>query len=351
VSVSDSQIRAALDQVIDPAEGKSILAAGLLDGIAVEGDRVMVTLAVPAARAAQSEALRRRAEQALEGLPGVAAAQVMLTATKPDHGRRGPTRVEGLVPEVKQILVVASGKGGVGKSTIAFNLAVALARRGMSVGLLDADVHGPSLPILSGVTDRPRRDEAGRITPLSAHGLTMLSVGFMVDPAQAAVWRGPVAQGAVIQMLRDGDWGPLDVLVIDMPPGTGDAHITLAQQIPIAGAIIVSTPQEMALADARRGIDLYRRVGVPVLGVVENMSHFDCPNCGHRTPIFAEGGAAAEADRLEVPLIAQIPLAADLRAASDAGTPPAALPDHPQHQAFKALGERAAFLLDLVAKR
>ncbi|NVN13624.1 Mrp/NBP35 family ATP-binding protein, partial [Nguyenibacter vanlangensis] len=229
--------------------------------------------------------------------------------------RQGP-----LLPGVGVVIAVASGKGGVGKSTTAVNLAVGLGMEGLRVGLLDADIHGPSLPRMLGLRRPPELHE-GRMLPLDAWGIKAMSIGLLVDERQAMIWRGPMVMGALGQLLGDVEWGALDVLVVDMPPGTGDAQLTLAQKIALAGAIVVSTPQDIALLDARRGVTMFRKMDVPVLGIVENMSYFCCPNCGHRTDLFGHGGARAEAEAIGVPFLGEIPLLADIRASADAGAP------------------------------
>jgi ATP-binding protein involved in chromosome partitioning len=222
---------------------------------------------------------------------------------------------------VKAIVAVASGKGGVGKSTTAANLALALAANGQSVGLLDADIYGPSMPRMMGIAGKPQSPDGKRLAPMTAHGIAVMSMGFLVAEDTPMIWRGPMVQSALLQMLRDVEWGELDVLVVDMPPGTGDAQLTMAQQVPLAGAVIVSTPQDIALLDARKGLNMFRRVDVPVLGIVENMSYYCCPNCGHRADIFGHGGARAEAERLGVDFLGEIPLHIAIRETGDGGTP------------------------------
>jgi ATP-binding protein involved in chromosome partitioning len=245
-----------------------------------------------------------------------------------------------LLPDVKAIVAVASGKGGVGKSTVAVNLAVSLARLGHRTGLLDADIYGPSLPRMLGVHRKPEvRDE--KMIPLEAWGLSCMSIGFLVDEETPMIWRGPMVMGALEQMMGQVSWGALDVLVVDMPPGTGDAQLTMAQRVSLSGAVIVSTPQDIALLDARRGVKMFEKTRVPVLGLVENMSFFCCPNCGHRTDIFGHGGAREEAARLDIEFLGEIPLLLDIRTASDAGTPIAAQsPDSEAARAYEALARR-----------
>jgi ATP-binding protein involved in chromosome partitioning len=287
-----------------------------LDGVHVQDGLVQVSLTATREEAAKLEPLRRDIEAALRDMPGVQSASVVLTAqVKP----AAPV-ADSMLPGVAKIIAVASGKGGVGKSTVAVNLAVALAQSGLKVGLLDADIYGPSVPRMLGLTAQPEV-KAGRIMPLTAWGLTIMSIGLLVPEQKALVWRGPMVMGAINQMLGQVEWGALDVLVVDMPPGTGDAQLTLAQKAKPHGAVIVSTPQDIALLDARRGIAMFGQVNVPVLGIVENMSFFCCPNCGHRSDIFGHGGARAEAERLAVPFLGEIPLQLAIRESGDAGTP------------------------------
>jgi ATP-binding protein involved in chromosome partitioning len=314
-----------------------------LDGVHVQEGLVQVSLTATREEAAGLEPLRRDIEAALRHLPGVQSASVILTA----HAKPAPPPAENLLPGVKKIIAVASGKGGVGKSTVAVNLAVALAQSGLKVGLLDADIYGPSVPRMLGASAQPEV-RGGRIMPLHAWGLTIMSMGFLVPEDKALVWRGPMVMGAINQMLGQVEWGALDVLVVDMPPGTGDAQLTLAQKAKPHGAVIVSTPQDISLLDARRGIKMFEQVHVPVLGIVENMSFFCCPNCGHRSEIFGHGGARAEAERLAVPFLGEIPLQLAIRESGDAGMPiTAAAPDGEIAAAFHALAvqTRAALVI------
>jgi ATP-binding protein involved in chromosome partitioning len=252
----------------------------------------------------------------------------------------GPGSGPMLLPEVGAIVAVASGKGGVGKSTTAVNLAVALASQGLRVGLLDADIYGPSLPQMLGTRERPRA-EGQRIIPLRRWGLTAMSIGFLVEAETAMIWRGPMVMGALEQMMGQVEWGPLDIMVVDMPPGTGDAQLTMSQRVPLAGAVIVSTPQDVALIDARRGVKMFEKVGVPVLGLIENMSYYCCPNCGHRAELFGHGGARAEAERLGVEFLGELPLKLAIRELADAGTPiVAAQPETPEAQAYQRIATR-----------
>jgi len=344
---SSETLREALREIKDPASGRDIVAAGLVEGIEVRGGLVQVALLTDRAHAAAMEPVRRAVEQALGRQPGVSNATAVLTAHKGPAPPREPAAAAPaghkpalLLPEVKAIVAVASGKGGVGKSTVAVNLAVALARRGVATGLLDADIYGPSLPRMLGVSRRPEV-HAERMIPPEAWGLKCMSIGFLVEEETPMIWRGPMVMGALEQMMGQVDWGPLDVLVVDMPPGTGDAQLTMAQRVALTGAVIVSTPQDIALIDARRGVRMFERVRVPVLGLVENMSFFCCPNCGHRAEIFGHGGARLEAQRLRTEFLGEVPLLLDIRTASDAGTPiAAAAPDGAAAQAFGAIAAR-----------
>ena len=293
----------------------------------VDGKQAVVMLEVAPERGAALEGMRQDVERAIYGVKGVRQAQVVLTAEAAPVAEAPKVNPQPPAPDilahVKRVILVASGKGGVGKSTVAANLAVALASSGQSVGLLDADIYGPSQPRMMGLSGQKPEGTQGRIMPLEAHGVKVMSVGFMVDEEAALVWRGPIVQKALMQLIRDVEWGtedsPLDILVIDMPPGTGDVQLSLAQKIDIAGAVIVSTPQDIALIDARKGIEMFRKVDIPILGVVENMSTHICSNCGHEEHVFGHGGAQEEAKRLGAPFLGEIPLSADIRMASDVG--------------------------------
>jgi ATP-binding protein involved in chromosome partitioning len=360
---SPETLRAALRAITDPASGQDIVAAGLIEGIEVRDGLVQVALLTDRAHAARMEPVRKAAETLLARQPGVVNAAVVLTAQKapqaaapaptghqhaghqhggPQHG--GPAGGPGqkaplLLPDVKAIVAVASGKGGVGKSTVAVNLAVALALQGHKVGLLDADIYGPSLPRMLGLARRPEV-KGDRLQPLEAWGVKCMSIGFLVEEETPMIWRGPMVMGALEQMLGQVDWGALDVLVVDMPPGTGDAQLTMAQRVALTGAVIVSTPQDIALIDARRGVKMFERVNVPVLGLVENMSYYCCPNCGHRAELFGHGGARAEATRQGTTFLGEIPLVLEVRTASDAGTPiVAAAPESDSAKAFRAVAD------------
>ncbi|HEY1931424.1 MAG TPA: Mrp/NBP35 family ATP-binding protein [Acetobacteraceae bacterium] len=360
MAISPDALREALRVVKDPASGRDVVSAGLVEGIELRDGMVQVSLLTDRAHAAAMEPVRKEAEAVLARQPGVRNATAVLTAHKAaaqpapavqghGHGHGGHGHGQGqpgggqrpalLLPEVKAIVAVASGKGGVGKSTVAVNLAVALARAGHRTGLLDADIYGPSLPRMLGLSRKPevRND---RMIPLQAWGVSCMSIGFLVEEETPMIWRGPMVMGALEQMMGQVEWGALDILVVDMPPGTGDAQLTMAQRVALAGAVIVSTPQDIALIDARRGVRMFERVHVPVLGLVENMSFFCCPNCGHRTDLFGHGGARLEAARLGTAFLGEVPLLLDIRTASDAGTPiVAAAPDSEGAKAFAAVAD------------
>ena len=347
------QILDSLAKVPSP-DGTPVTATGALSDVVVTDGKVFFSISVDASEVQRWESVRKRAEEAVRAVPGVQSALVALTAErKPGKAatRSAPAAPVGPraarheatvgVPGVEAIIAVASGKGGVGKSTTAVNLALGLSALGLKVGILDADIYGPSLPKLLAIKERPQTIGGTRLRPISRYGLTVMSIGFLIDEETPMIWRGPMVISALTQMLREVEWGTLDVMVVDMPPGTGDAQLTMAQQVPLKGAVIVSTPQDLALIDARRGIAMFQRVNVPVLGIVENMSYFQCPQCGTRTDIFGHGGARHEAERLHVPFLGEVPLHMTIREKSDAGLPVVATePD----------GPHAAIYRDIAAK-
>jgi ATP-binding protein involved in chromosome partitioning len=349
-----------------PDAAADIVAQGLVSEIVIHDGKVYFAIKADPAQAANLEPVRQAAERAVRALPGVGAVAVTLTAdrapgngngreaapqgspfTRPGAARDARHRPGG-VPGVANIIAVASGKGGVGKSTVAVNLALALQDRGLKVGILDADIYGPSMPRLLGLKGQPQQIAGDQLAPMQAYGLKVMSMGFLVDEETPMIWRGPMVMSALSQMLKDVAWGELDVLVVDMPPGTGDAQLTMAQQVPLAGAVIVSTPQDLALIDARKGLNMFRRVNVPVLGLVENMSTFVCPHCGEPSNIFGHGGVRAEAERLGVPFLGEVPLTISLREMSDEGRPVVAIdPTSPVAEAFRGIAARAHAELEL----
>lgn len=352
--VSKNQVEKALEAVIYPGSDKSIVALGMVSEIFIADAKAYFSITVPADKAAAMEPLRLSAEKAAKSVDGIDGAVVALTADRKPGAEQPPRPAAATgrppaqprsskvgVPGVGAIIAVASGKGGVGKSTTAVNLALGLQALGLKVGMLDADIYGPSLPRLLKISGRPQQQEDRIILPMENYGLKVMSMGFLVDEEAAMIWRGPMVQSALMQMLREVAWGELDVLVLDMPPGTGDAQLTIAQQVPLAGAVIVSTPQDLALIDARKGITMFRKVEVPLLGVIENMSYFIAPDTGARYDIFGHGGARAEAERIGVPFLGEVPLTISIREMSDAGTPVvAAEPEGPQAAIYRDIAEK-----------
>jgi ATP-binding protein involved in chromosome partitioning len=373
-SVTEAHIRDALRAIPAPDGGGDIVARGMVTGLVLKGGNVGFSIEVDPRQGSKLEPLRKAAEKAVEQLPGVLSVTAVLTAHRGSgpaaaqpqphghthaHGhahahphaqpqgqqpggqqqRSAPGRTP--VAGIQHIIAVASGKGGVGKSTTAVNLALALSGLGLKVGLLDADIYGPSIPRLLAITGKPGTTPEKKLDPMRKFGLKVMSMGFVVAEDTPMIWRGPMVMSAITQLLREVDWGELDVLVCDLPPGTGDAQLTMAQSVPLSGAVIVSTPQDIALIDARKGLNMFRKVDVPVLGIVENMSYFTCPHCGGRTDIFAHGGARAEADKMQTPFLGEIPLDIQIRETSDAGTPiVTAYPDSPHSAAYRAVAEQ-----------
>ncbi len=359
MSVSPADVMRALELVRLPASGGTLAASGRVGGVVVDAGKVMLSIAIDPTEAAAMEPVRLAAESAVKGLPGVAQAFVSLTAdrapSKPSPAQAaraqaasgGPTPKAAGVPGIRHIVAVASGKGGVGKSTTAANLAVALATLGLKVGIMDADIYGPSVPKIFGVRGKPRLVSGRTLAPMEAYGLRIMSIGFLIDEETPMIWRGPMVISAITQMLREVAWGELDVLIVDMPPGTGDAQLTMAQQTPLAGAVIVSTPQDLALLDARRGVAMFRKVEVPILGIVENMSYFVAPDTGTRYDIFGHGGARKEAEKQGVPFLGEIPLAMPIRELSDDGRPIVAHdPDSPHAKAYVAIARQVKDALE-----
>lgn len=363
MAVTKDAVLAGLAAVKSP-DGTALPATGKLSDIVVSDGKVFFSITVDAAAVPGWEPVRKAAEAAVRGIPGVASALVALTGERtagqgaqaraqpgapvspsPHAGRGRPAahaaERQPAVPGVGAIIAVASGKGGVGKSTVAVNLALGLRDLGLKVGMLDADIYGPSVPKLLAIRGRPEMLGGSKLKPMDGYGLKVMSIGFLVEEETPMIWRGPMVISALTQMLRDVEWGTLDVMVVDMPPGTGDAQLTMAQQVPLKGAVIVSTPQDLALIDARRGIAMFNRVNVPVLGVVENMSYFVCPNCGERSDIFGHGGAQHEAERQGVRFLGAVPLHMDIRETSDSGRPVVATePDGPHAKIFREIAAK-----------
>ncbi|HLS69570.1 MAG TPA: iron-sulfur cluster carrier protein ApbC [Kiloniellales bacterium] len=365
---TEAQIRDALSKVRDPDSGKDIISSEMVSGLVLRDGNVGFAIEVDPRRGPHLEPLRKEAEQAAANVPGVLSVTAVLTAQSsgpagapasggaPSAARTagpaqqqaaGPGSRRALVPGVKHIVAVASGKGGVGKSTTAVNFALGLASLGLRVGMLDADIYGPSQPRMMGIGGRPTSTDGKILKPMENYGVKVMSMGFLVAEDTPMIWRGPMVQSALSQMLRDVDWGELDVLVVDMPPGTGDAQLTMAQQVPLSGAVIVSTPQDIALIDARKGLNMFRKVDVPVLGIIENMSLYVCPNCGHEAHIFGHGGAVQEARKLGVDLLGEIPLDIEIRETADSGRPIVVTkPDSPHAQAYLEIARKVEAKLE-----
>jgi ATP-binding protein involved in chromosome partitioning len=354
--VTEAAVLAALRTIEDPDRAGNIVDLGMVSGLALKNGHVAFAIEVERQRAPRLEGLRRQAEKVVDKLPGVLSVSAVLTAERQAQGRAGGGAGGGgaqapgqgraqpqkpAVPGVRAIVAVASGKGGVGKSTTAVNLALALKGLGHSVGLLDADIYGPSQPRMMGISGRPSSPDGKKLLPMENYGVKVMSMGFMVPEETPMIWRGPMVMSAINQMLRDVEWGSLDILVVDLPPGTGDAQLTMAQQVPLSGAVIVSTPQDIALLDARKGLNMFRKVDVPVLGIVENMSYFLCPHCGERSDIFSHGGARREAEKLGVPFLGEIPLDMAIRETSDGGHPIVVSDPASQHaKTYRAIAEQ-----------
>ena len=371
MSVTQQQVLDALAKVASP-RGVALTNANVLSAISVTDGKVFFSINVDAAEARAWESVRAQAEAAVRAIPGVSVAMIALTAErkagaaaaapgaaapppphrhahgvqpvsahKPPQSPTSPMSKQAEIPGVAAVIAVASGKGGVGKSTTALNLALGLRDLGLRVGLLDADIYGPSVPRLTGIHEKPQLNDERKMIPIERFGLSIMSIGFLVEEDTAMIWRGPMVMSAITQMLRDVAWGTLDILVVDMPPGTGDAQLTLAQNVPLKGAVIISTPQDLSLIDARRGLAMFKKVNVPVLGIVENMSYFQCPHCGTRSDIFGHGGARHEAERLGVPFLGEIPLHMSIRTTSDSGNPVVASePDGPHAAIYRAIGTK-----------
>ena len=359
-SVTKEQVLAALADVLDPDGGQNVVAGGLISGVVVRDGNVGFTLEVDPAQGAAKEPLRKACEAAVDRLPGVLSVTAVMTAERQTsgqaqgqspgqahaHGHAGHAQQQAsqLLPGVKSVIAIASGKGGVGKSTTAVNIATAMAAQNVRVGLLDCDIYGPSIPRMLNLSGQPEMVGERTLRPMANYGIKCMSIGFLVAEDTAMIWRGPMVMQALEQMMRDVDWGALDVLLCDLPPGTGDAQLTMAQRVPLTGAVIVSTPQDIALLDVTRGINMFQQVDVPIFGVVENMSYYVCPECGHRAELFHHGGARETAFRLGVDFLGEIPLDIAIRTTSDAGRPIVVTqPESPHAEAYRRI---AAGLID-----
>ena len=356
------QIIAELRRVKAPDGQGDIVSSNLVSEILIQDGKVYFSIAVPPERAKELEPLRQVAERAAATVPGVKAVMATLTADRPagkpvaasggtpgaGQGPAGRPTLQG-IKAVKHIVAVASGKGGVGKSTTAVNIALGCHANGLRVGLLDADIYGPSMPRLMGLSGKPELLGDKTLKPMQNYGVKVMSMGFLVEEDTPMIWRGPMVISALTQMLRDVEWGQLDIMIVDMPPGTGDAQLTMAQQVPLAGAVIVSTPQDLALIDARKGLNMFTRVNVPVLGIVENMSYFLCPHCGGRSDIFSHGGGRKEAARLGVPFLGEVPLDMVIRETSDGGNP--VVVSHPEAAHSHVYREIAAQIWSTVSDK
>ena len=349
--LSEAQVYEALKTVKYPGYTRDIVSFGLVKSVQVHGQDVDVVVQMTTNQQDVATKIRQSTEEALRALPGVGTVQVevRLKEQGPAQGQtqHQPTPNVAPLPGVQNIIAVASGKGGVGKSTVATNLAVALSMAGLRTGLLDADIYGPSIPLMMGVHDRPQATTANRILPFFNHGVKMQSLGFFLGENSPVIWRGPMVMRAVQQLLQDTDWGELDILVVDLPPGTGDVQLTLAQTVPLTGAILVTTPQDLALLDVKKGAEMFKQVGAPLLGIVENMSFFTCPGCGKETEIFRRGGGQKESERLGVPLIGRIPLEPDVCDAGDTGVPVAI--GHPDTPAGAEFHKIAAAMVEILS--
>ncbi len=344
-ALNEAEIRAALAGIAVPGRDGDPISLGMVSGLVVKDGNVGFSIEIDPADHEVMEGLRQTCEQTVHALPGVVSVTAVLTAER-EAPQAAPEPQAGGIPGINAIIAVASGKGGVGKSTVAVNLALALAANGSRVGILDADIYGPSLPRMLGLGGRPESADGRLLEPMRGYGVACMSMGFLIEEDTPMIWRGPMVQGALEQMLRDVAWGELDVMVVDMPPGTGDAQLTMAQRVPLAGAIIVSTPQDIALLDARKGLNMFRKVDVPVLGIVENMSYYVCPDCGHRAEIFGHGGARDTAAKLGIDFFGEVPLDIEIRETSDDGRPiVVSHADSPHAQVFREIAGKISGML------
>lgn len=348
MSVTNEAVLAVLRGVEDPDLHKDIVTLGFVKEVRIEGGEVDFTIELTTPACPVKEELKAKAESLVGGLPGVTAARAKMTADV--RARGGFSRQS--IPGIKNILAVGAGKGGVGKSTTAVNLAVGLALRGAKVGLLDGDVYGPNIPQMLGIDDQPEVSEDKKMIPPQAHGIKIISMGMLVPPDQPIIWRGPMLHSAIQQFMRDVAWGELDYLVVDLPPGTGDVSLSMAQSVPIAGAVVVTTPQGVSVSDVRKAVAMFRQLNIPVLGAVENMSYFACPHCGDRTDIFGHGGGARMAEDLGIPFLGEVPIDARVREGGDSGRPVVSTaPDSAAAKAFAEVAGRVAAQVSIQAMR
>ena len=342
MALTERDVLAALSTVMDPELHRDLVSLGMIKELRIDGSKVALTVELTTPACPLKGQIEGDVQKALRALPGLETVELAWGAQVRKAGG-GNQPAQDLLPQVKNVLLVGAGKGGVGKSTVAVNLAVALARCGATVGLLDADFYGPSIPIMTGLRERPQSVDGKKLEPLMAFGMKVMSIGFLVDPDQALVWRGPMLTGALIQLLRDVNWGALDYLVLDLPPGTGDVPLTLAQQVRAAGVVLVSTPQDVAISDVLKAKIMFDKVNIPVLGLVENMSTFLCPHCSHETAIFDSGGGERACQHMAIPFLGKIPLDLAVRQGGDSGVPiVAGAPDSPQAQAFVTVAKKVA---------
>jgi len=343
MSVSDRDILAAMSKVMDPELHVDLVKAGMVKDIRLSGDTVKLKIELTTPACPMKGKIQADAEAALKGVPGLKSFEIEWGAQVRATGGAAPGQGQALLPGVKNIILVGAGKGGVGKSTVAVNLAVALARHGAKVGLLDADFYGPSIPLMTGITERPVSPDGKTLNPMLKHGLKVMSIGFLVEPDQALIWRGPMLHGALMQLVRDVTWGELDYLILDLPPGTGDVALSLSQSVRAAGAVLVTTPQDVALADVVRAKQMFDKVHIPVLGIVENMSAFVCPHCSKTTHIFHHGAGRRAAEMFNIPFLGEIPLELKVREAGDSGLPiVAGAPDSLEAKAFMEMARNVA---------
>lgn len=350
-SVDPQDIIQTLQLISDSFSKRSIVDAGLIESVTIDAGRATISMRIPSEKSVDYEHLRQKIHQAVSQLPGVEKTLVIMTEHKGDVDQKKKTKMSSseklVLPQIKHTIAVASGKGGVGKSLISLNLALAFRNKGLKVGILDADIYGPSLAKMLNLQDKPAVNAEKKIIPLEKFSLQCMSMGFFMAEETPVIWRGPMIQSSLLQFVRDVLWKNLDVLIIDLPPGTGDVQLTLVQKIPLSGAVIVSTPQDLALLDARRGLSMFQKLDIPILGLVENMSYFTCPKCDHQADIFHHGGARQEAEKISVPFLGEIPLIINLRKSADQGQPfVESYPDHAISQQFLEMAEKIMYQIN-----